>query len=94
MTQQELKQEYSRPNWQTWFGDIFGSQVQFETQAEKIEMDKESIKSAERFAVVKLADGKGFFTPILFFLLFSGGLCDLFVKKLYLCTNFCIWAKF
>ena len=36
MTQQELKQAYSRPNWQTWLGDIFGSQVQFETQPEKI----------------------------------------------------------
>jgi hypothetical protein len=58
MTQQELKQSYSRQNWQTWFGDIFGSKVQFETQVENIEIDKDKIKSANRFASIKLADGK------------------------------------
>ncbi len=58
MTQQELQQAYSRQNWQNWLGDIFGTQVQFETQAENIEIDKENIKSVKRFAAVKLAGGK------------------------------------
>jgi hypothetical protein len=58
MTQQELKQQYSRQNWQTWLGDIFGSKVQFETQAENIEIDRDKIKFAKRFASVKLVDGK------------------------------------
>jgi hypothetical protein len=58
MTQQELQQPYSRQNWQIWLGDIFGSKVQFETQVENIEIDKDRIKSVNRFASIKLADGK------------------------------------
>ena len=54
----DLKQPYSRQNWQTWLHEIFGSQVQFETQAEHVEMNRENIKSIHRFASVKLADGK------------------------------------
>ena len=58
MTQQNLQQAYSRQNWQTWLADIFGSQVQFETQAETIDIDRDNIKSVQRFASVNLADGK------------------------------------
>lgn len=58
MTQQDLKQAYNRQNWQTWLHEIFGSQAQFETQDEKIEIDKEQLKSIYRFASIKLADGK------------------------------------
>ncbi|MDH6304213.1 adenine-specific DNA-methyltransferase [Parabacteroides sp. PF5-5] len=58
MTQQELKKAYNRQDWHIWLQDIFGSQVQFETQAEKIEIDKEQLKSIHRFASIKLADGK------------------------------------
>jgi len=58
MTQQNLQQAYSRQNWQTWLQDIFGSQMQFEMQAETIDIDRENIKSVQRFASVKLADGK------------------------------------
>ena len=53
-----LQQTYSRQNWQMWLSDIFGSQAQFETQAEIIDIDRENIKSIQRFASVKLADGK------------------------------------
>ena len=35
--QQDLQQPYSRQNWQTWLGDVLGSQMQFETQAENVE---------------------------------------------------------
>jgi hypothetical protein len=42
MTQDNLKQVYSRQNWQTWLVDIFGSQVQFEAQAENIEIDRDT----------------------------------------------------
>ena len=58
MTQQNLQQTYSRQNWQTWLTDIFGSQMQFETQAETIDIDCDNIKSIQRFASVNLADGK------------------------------------
>ena len=58
MTQQDLKQPYSRPNWQAWLSDIFGSQIQFESQAEHVEVDRDILKSIQRFATVKLADGK------------------------------------
>ncbi|MDH6312376.1 adenine-specific DNA-methyltransferase [Parabacteroides sp. PFB2-10] len=58
MTQQELKKAYNRQDWHIWLQDIFGSQVQFETQAEKIEIDKEQLKSIHRFASIKLAYGK------------------------------------
>ncbi len=58
MTQQNLQQVYSRQNWQTWLTDIFGSQMQFEAQAENVEMDKVNIKSVHRFASINLADGK------------------------------------
>ena len=53
-----LQQPYSRQNWQMWLSDIFGSQAQFETQAETIDIDRENIKSIYRFASVKLSDGK------------------------------------
>ena len=58
MTQSNLKQPYNRENWKTWLGDIFAKQMEYETQAEKVEIDKENIKSIHRFATVKLADGK------------------------------------
>lgn len=58
MTQQELQQAYSRQNWQTWLSEIFGSQVQFEAQAENIDIDRDNVNQAHRFASVKLADGK------------------------------------
>ena len=58
ITQEDLKQPYSRQSWQTWLGDIFGSQMQFEAQAENVEIDRDNIKSIQRFATVKLADGK------------------------------------
>ncbi|MDR2064086.1 MAG: Eco57I restriction-modification methylase domain-containing protein, partial [Prevotellaceae bacterium] len=57
-TQESLKQSYNRQNWQIWLGDIFGSKVQFETQPENIEIVRDKIKSAQRFASVKLTDGK------------------------------------
>ena len=53
-----LQQTYSRQDWQTWLSEIFGTQMQFETQAENVEINKENIKSIQRFASVKLADGK------------------------------------
>ena len=58
MTQQELKQAYNRQNWQTWLQEIFGVQVQFEIQAETINIDSDNIKSIERFASINLLDGK------------------------------------
>jgi hypothetical protein len=58
MNQQNLQQVYSRQNWQNWLTDIFGSQIQFETQAESIDIDHDNIKSVQRFAYVKLAEGK------------------------------------
>jgi hypothetical protein len=58
MTQQNLQQAYNRQNWQTWLTDIFGSQMQFEAQAENINIDSDNIKSIQRFATIKLADGK------------------------------------
>ncbi|MCL2414712.1 MAG: Eco57I restriction-modification methylase domain-containing protein, partial [Bacteroidales bacterium] len=58
MTQTNLKLPYSRQNWHTWLSDIFAQQMEFETQAEKVDIDKENIKSIHRFATVKLADGK------------------------------------
>ncbi|MDR2928162.1 MAG: hypothetical protein LBV41_08200, partial [Cytophagaceae bacterium] len=58
MTQGNLQQTYSRQNWQTWLMEIFGSQIQFETQAESVDVDRDNIKSIQRFASVKLADGK------------------------------------
>jgi len=58
MTQQDLKQPYDRQNWQTWLGDIFGPQTQIEAQAENVEIDRENIISAQRFASIKLSDGK------------------------------------
>lgn len=36
MTQQELKQAYSRQNWQQWLQDIFAQQIAFEIQPEQI----------------------------------------------------------
>jgi len=57
MTQESLKQPYSRKNWQTWLSDIFGS-LEVEAQAENVEIDHDNIKSVQRFATVKLADGK------------------------------------
>ena len=56
--QQDLQQPYTRQNWQTWLSDIFGLQMQFETQAENIEIDRDHIKSIQRFASVHLSDGK------------------------------------
>ncbi|MCL2417301.1 MAG: Eco57I restriction-modification methylase domain-containing protein [Bacteroidales bacterium] len=58
MTQQNLKLPYNRQNWQNWLNDIFAQQMEFEAQAEKVDVDKEHIKSVHRFATVKLADGK------------------------------------
>lgn len=58
MTQQHLQQAYSRQSWQLWLQKIFGSQIYFETQAENVDIAKEDIKSVQRFASVKLADGK------------------------------------
>jgi hypothetical protein len=58
MTQLNLQQAYSRQNWQNWLTEIFGSQIQFETQAENVDIDRDNIKSVQRFASVKLADGK------------------------------------
>jgi type I restriction-modification system DNA methylase subunit len=58
MTQLNLQQAYSRQNWQNWLTEIFGSQIQFETQAENVDIDHDNIKSVQRFASVKLADGK------------------------------------
>ncbi len=58
MTQQELKQPYSRQNWQNWLGDIFGNQLQVETQTENIDIDRDNIKSIKRFASIKIVGGK------------------------------------
>ncbi len=58
MNQQNLQQAYSRQNWQNWLMEIFGTQIQFETQAESVDVDHDNIKSIQRFASVKLADGK------------------------------------
>jgi Alw26I/Eco31I/Esp3I family type II restriction m6 adenine DNA methyltransferase len=58
MNQLNLQQAYSRQNWQNWLTEIFGSQIQFETQAENVDIDRDNIKSVQRFASVKLADGK------------------------------------
>ncbi|MDR0437140.1 MAG: hypothetical protein LBH22_02420 [Bacteroidales bacterium] len=58
MTQQNLKQPYNRKNWETWLGDIFAKQMEYETQPEKVDIDKENVKSIHRFATVKLADGR------------------------------------
>ncbi|MDR0205869.1 MAG: Eco57I restriction-modification methylase domain-containing protein [Bacteroidales bacterium] len=54
----DLKQPYSRQNWQTWLAALFGSQAQFDIQAENVEIDRDNIKSVQRFGVIKLADGK------------------------------------
>ena len=61
--QQDLQQPYARQNWQTWLGDVFGSHMQFETQAENIEIDRELFKSIQRFASVNLSDGKNLAVP-------------------------------
>jgi hypothetical protein len=58
MTQLNLQQAYSRQNWQNWLTEIFASQIQIETQAESVDIDHDNIKSIQRFASVKLADGK------------------------------------
>ncbi|MDR0754719.1 MAG: hypothetical protein LBF04_04945, partial [Prevotellaceae bacterium] len=58
MNQQNLQQVYSRLNWQNWLTEIFDSQIQFETQAENVDIDRDNIKSVQRFASVKLADEK------------------------------------
>ncbi len=48
----DLQQAYSRQNRQTWLKDILGSQIQFEAQTETIDIDRENIKSVQRFAFV------------------------------------------
>ncbi|MDR0604231.1 MAG: Eco57I restriction-modification methylase domain-containing protein, partial [Bacteroidales bacterium] len=56
--QSDLKQAYSRNNWQQWLQNIFAQQIVFETQPEQITLQKGKAKSIERFASISLVDGK------------------------------------
>jgi hypothetical protein len=56
--QSDLKQAYSRNNWQQWLQDIFDRQIVFEALPEQITLEKDKVKSIERFASIALADGK------------------------------------
>jgi hypothetical protein len=56
--QSDLKQAYSRDNWQQWLQDIFGRQFNREAASLPIVVSQSAAKSIERFAYISLADGK------------------------------------
>ena len=53
-----LQQPYLQSNWQVWLQFIFGQQINIETQAEKIVVQKGNAKSIERFAAIALSNDR------------------------------------
>ena len=56
--QSDLKRPYSRANWQEWLKAIFIRQIDFEAKPQPITSTDPKVKSIERFAAIRLADGK------------------------------------
>jgi hypothetical protein len=53
-----LQLPYQQKNWKEWLLQLFGQQINIETQAEKIVVQKGNAKSIERFAAIALSDDK------------------------------------
>jgi len=56
--QENLQLSYNKENWKDLLKDIFGTQIHFELQSEKIYIEKDQIVSAERFGAISLSDNK------------------------------------
>ena len=53
-----LQLPYQQKNWKEWLLQLLGQQISFETQAEKIVVQKGNAKSIERFAAIALSDNR------------------------------------
>jgi hypothetical protein len=54
----DLKQSYNQSKWKGLLGEIFGTQISFESKPEEIFVEKGQAKQIERFASIALSDYK------------------------------------